>query len=117
MHLAETLIAHILMAPLMCLITLIWKKNPPENVNNFYGYRTSLSMKSQENWDIANKYAPKVMLWICLVDTILQVVFFFMFEYRTSILVSAAVLVISLPLVLLFTERHLKNMLGTKSDS
>lgn len=29
------------------------KKHPPKNINHFYGYRTSRSMKSQTHWDRA----------------------------------------------------------------
>ena len=37
------------------------KKNPPKNINYFYGYRTVNSMKSQERWDFAQVFAAKKM--------------------------------------------------------
>jgi uncharacterized membrane protein len=52
----ESFISHLLMAPLMCLIALIWQMFPQKSINNFYGYRTFSSMKSQEHWKIANSY-------------------------------------------------------------
>lgn len=35
---------------------------PPKGINSTYGYRTSRAMKSQKNWDFAQKYSGKVML-------------------------------------------------------
>ena len=35
--------------------------NPPSKINPLMGYRTSMSMKSQENWDFAQHYSSKKM--------------------------------------------------------
>ena len=35
---------------------------PPKKINHLYGYRTSTSMKSQENWDFAQQYSAKIMM-------------------------------------------------------
>ncbi|MCT4543905.1 MAG: SdpI family protein [Vallitalea sp.] len=40
----------------MIIIGLVYKYNAPEKVNNFHGYRTKQSMKSQEAWDYAHKH-------------------------------------------------------------
>ena len=32
---------------------------PPKNINGLYGYRTTASMKSQENWDFAQIYSAQ----------------------------------------------------------
>lgn len=39
---------------LVFIIGLRVKKNPPKEINKYKGYRTSLSMSSQEAWDYAN---------------------------------------------------------------
>ena len=44
------------------LAALITMKFPPKKINGIYGYRTSRSMKSQENWDIAQRYSSRLML-------------------------------------------------------
>jgi hypothetical protein len=49
------------------------------------------------------------MLFIGLIDTVLQVIFYFTLEATTSVIASAVLLVISLPFILLFTEKHLNN--------
>lgn len=49
--------------PAVMIICGIWlMKFPPRKINRFNGYRTRLSMKSQENWDFAQKYSGKIYL-------------------------------------------------------
>ena len=38
-----------------------FQKHPPKNINSFYGYRTSHSMKNQQTWDFAHQVCGK--LW------------------------------------------------------
>lgn len=40
---------------------------PPKKINSFYGYKTPLSMKNQENWDFAQRFASKEMMKLGLV--------------------------------------------------
>ena len=40
---------------------------PPKKINEFYGYRTTRSRKSQEAWDFAQKYSAKMMTVLGLV--------------------------------------------------
>jgi uncharacterized membrane protein len=35
--------------------------NPPQKINNAYGYRTSMSMKNEDTWQFAHEYCGK--LW------------------------------------------------------
>ncbi len=42
---------------------LIMQKFPPKKINMMYGYRTSSSMKSKENWDFAQKYSTVLMIY------------------------------------------------------
>lgn len=46
---------------LMILIGKLFVKNPPNKINNIYGYRTSRSMKNQDTWNFAHLYCGK--LW------------------------------------------------------
>lgn len=41
---------------------LLFKKYPPKEINWWYGYRTKLSMKNQEQWDFAQKLGAKNMI-------------------------------------------------------
>ena len=40
---------------------------PPKKINEFYGYRTTRSRKSQEAWDFAQRYSAKLMTVLGLV--------------------------------------------------
>ncbi|MBP1889276.1 putative membrane protein [Clostridium moniliforme] len=46
----------------MIIFGLILIFDPPKKINEFYGYRTSLSMKTKETWDFANNHLGK--LWL-----------------------------------------------------
>ena len=43
---------------------------PPRQINEFYGYRTTRSRKSQEAWDFTQKYSAKMMTVLGLVALI-----------------------------------------------
>ena len=68
-----------LLVPLtMIYFGLRFEKNAPKEINATFGYRTTMSMKNQETWKFAHKYAGK--LWkVCgwLVLLISVVVMFF----------------------------------------
>ena len=54
-------------------------KRPPRKINDLYGYRTAMSMKSQETWDFAHRYCGRIWLWsgagILLLSVIAMVIF------------------------------------------
>lgn len=41
---------------------MIFKMNPPKNINWWYGYRTKRSMENQEKWDFAQKISAENMM-------------------------------------------------------
>tara|TARA_B100000965_G_scaffold352176_1_gene327227 strand:+ start:649 stop:1017 length:369 start_codon:yes stop_codon:yes gene_type:complete len=48
---------------LLCFfIFLITSIFPPKKINALYGYRTKRSMKSEKNWNFAQRYSTKKML-------------------------------------------------------
>lgn len=48
--------------PIILIVGFIMLKRPPKKINRIYGYRTKRSMKSQEQWDFAQKYSAKGLL-------------------------------------------------------
>lgn len=46
---------------------------PPKKINGIYGYRTTRSMKNQENWDYAQKLGGKYMMIFAAVIAITQI--------------------------------------------
>ncbi len=57
------LIFMLLIPLIMAGFGLLFIKRPPKTVNNFYGYRTSRSMKSKAAWDFAQKYGGRFWLY------------------------------------------------------
>jgi uncharacterized membrane protein len=48
--------------PLIILVVgVVFCMYPPKKINEFYGYRTTRSRKSQEAWDFAQRYSAKLM--------------------------------------------------------
>lgn len=65
---------------LMLFIGWMMKKHPPKNINDFIGYWTKRSMRSQETWNFAHQYCGKIcMLWglISLIGSIFACVIYF----------------------------------------
>lgn len=63
----------------MVIFGLIWQKGPPKTINCVYGYRTNWSMKSQESWNFAHRYAGTIWLYsgvpLLIVSIVLLVIF------------------------------------------
>lgn len=70
----------------MCLLIPIsmigfgkyFSKNAPNKINMFFGYRTSMSMKSRETWEFAHRYFGKLWLktgWIVLAFSVIPMLF------------------------------------------
>lgn len=47
----------LLCGAIFIIVAIVMYTFPPKKINNFYGYRTGSSMKSQEHWDFSQKYA------------------------------------------------------------
>lgn len=47
---------------ILTILGVLLFNNPPKEINPWYGYRTSKSMKSKANWDFANKLAGKIII-------------------------------------------------------
>ncbi len=56
------LIANLALAPVPIILYYFWKERPPKGINRIYGYRTSMSMKNEATWRMANDYATKFLL-------------------------------------------------------
>ena len=54
------LVSLLLILAVMIGFGMVCKKNPPKNINSWYGYRTSRSMASQEAWDFAHQVCGRI---------------------------------------------------------
>ena len=46
---------------ILTVVGVVFWMYPPKKINEFYGYRTTRSRKSQEAWDFAQRYSAKLM--------------------------------------------------------
>lgn len=56
------LASDILIPTIMVIFGAIFRKRPPKKINSFYGYRTSMSMKTYATWEFAHKYCGSI--WV-----------------------------------------------------
>lgn len=61
----------IIVAIVFIPLGFILMKYPPKGINSMYGYRTSLSMKNQDTWDVSQKYGGFSMIILGAINGIL----------------------------------------------
>lgn len=116
MNIREYIFGPQLIGAIFFVLGLIMQRYPPKQINSFYGYRTSASMKNQQAWDEANRYAARLMTSLGLYSLIIGVAVTAAVNYRVSApareSLMAAITIISaiVPAVVLITmtESHLK---------
>lgn len=89
---------------------IIMMKYPPKKINSFYGYRTPKSMKSQEQWDFAQKFSSKLMvkygIGLCLLSLL---AFFLKISEGAAIGISLGFLILLAITLIIQVEKALKN--------
>ncbi|MBL6662570.1 MAG: SdpI family protein [Flavobacteriales bacterium] len=102
---------HLLIGPLMLVISLIFFYFPPKKINHVYGHRTTLSMKNQDTWNEANKRSTHMMLLVSALTCILQLIgIVFNIDVDTTILYATIFLVAGLVIGVLVIEKQLKTI-------
>lgn len=75
---------------------ILFKKNPPKEINLWYGYRTKRSMRNQERWDFAQKIGADNMIRYSSIPFLTTVFSFFIaiehVEWSIGIVVTGAIL-------------------------
>lgn len=89
---------------------------PPKEINSWYGYRTSSSMKNKENWTFAQKFSAKVMIAVGLGQMALSTLsFVIVLDEENRTLLAIFVLVMSMVVLIMCVERAIKkNQLSNK---
>lgn len=108
------LLADIMIPLVMIIFGRIFIKSPPKNINDMYGYRTTMSMKNTDTWNFAHKYCGR--LWfktgmIILPISVFALGFFFGRETDTVGLIGGIICCLQMiPLILsvILTEVALK---------
>ena len=103
------------------VVGVVFWMYPPKKINEFYGYRTTRSRKSQEAWDFAQKYSAKMMTVLGLVTLIVAAAAHlfrnslcinsdYLMLYDICITLLLPIIVVILPIVL--TELELRKRFG-----
>ena len=84
-------------------------KFPPKKINSIYGYRTSRSMKNQENWDLAQRFSSQLMLKQGLILLLLAFILTLLpVPMELATVISLLFLVTSVIILFVQTEKRLK---------
>jgi hypothetical protein len=102
------LLFHLFLGPLLLGFALFIRTHLPPEINKTYGYRTHISMQSQEAWDEAQRYSANAMIIAALVTIIFQAASCFAMKPATSLLASGGVLILAIMIAMAATELHLK---------
>jgi uncharacterized membrane protein len=91
------------------LAAFITLKFPPKKINSIYGYRTSRSMKNQENWDLSQRFSSQLMLKQGLIMLVMAFILAVLpISTEVSTLISMLLLVTSVINLFVQTEKRLK---------
>lgn len=91
--------------PIFSLICgLVTKKFPPKKINSFYGYRTTKSMKSDENWQAAQKYMSVFFIRYSIVSLALGILLsaVCLIAFRRSYMPDAIMLIQAMGILFVF---------------
>ena len=102
---------HLLIGPILVVISLILFYFPPKKINLIYGHRTSLSMKNQDTWDEANKRSSYMMVLVSAMTCIFQLIgIVFKLNQEKTILYATIFLVAGLIIGVLIVEKQLRSI-------
>lgn len=108
--LVENLLFTSFLSGIIFIITgFVMFKFPPKNINMLYGYRTTRSMKNQEQWDFSQKYSAKLLIF-CGVFLILtsNISLLITINNKAKLFISLALIFGSVIFLLFKTENELK---------
>ncbi|EJT6473745.1 TPA: SdpI family protein [Clostridium perfringens] len=74
------MVMELLIPLIMIIFGKQFSKKAPKEINYFYGYRTSMSMKNKDTWEFAHKYCGRLWLkigWIMFVVSFIIMLFVF----------------------------------------
>jgi uncharacterized membrane protein len=89
-------------------------RNPPKDINKMMGYRSSRSMRSQEAWDFAQRYAAQLMMKWGLVSmlSVFPLGYFNLDEDTQSVMVLFIVVACSTAPILFVEKRLVEHFQG-----
>jgi len=94
---------------IFCIVGAIMLKFPPKTINSLYGYRTLISMKSQERWDFAQRYsAQKLIEWGFILILIALLGCFFRLPSAFGVIAGLLLMIVCVAIPIIKTEKELR---------
>lgn len=95
---------------LFLLAGVIFRILPPKKINSYFGFRTTSSMSTQINWDLAHSYSGKLLILTSLISICICLILYFITTIQISIFIglSLTIKAIYILLVIILTERKLR---------
>lgn len=82
---------------------------PPKKINMIYGYKTERAMQSQQNWDLAQKYSSKIMMFLGGLLALFSLLLNLFYWNKTASTITSFVLIGSTIIAIFYlVERKLK---------
>lgn len=98
-----------LFASLLILgLPLLFMYMRPKTINNLSGYRTRRSMNSQDSWDYAQKYWPKLLFTMSFAVIAFQIILCLTIDFVVALLITMFIWILSLLISVFMTEQELK---------
>ncbi|TYB74408.1 SdpI family protein [Bizionia saleffrena] len=98
-----------LVGVIFVLVGCIMHLFPPKKINPLYGYRTRRSMKNQEQWDFAQTYASKLLIFCGVTLTFISLLGFVLeVSHDIAAILSTLLIIGSIIPVLVKTEKAIK---------
>ena len=88
---------------------VIFRYFPPKKINPFYGYRTNSSMRNSETWEMANRFAARLMVQLGLLLAGVGIITFVLPPTPfTGTFIGIALVILSAFMQFYFTEKHIR---------
>ena len=99
--------------PILVIAGIVMVKLPPAKINGLYGYRTHSSMKSQERWDLSQKYSARELIKIGIILALTSILgLVYTSRENIGVLIGLGLMLIAIMLFLIRTEKAIKVRFG-----
>ena len=105
----EVAIEHLLIGPLIIIISYIFANYPLKKINNLYGYKKKRSMRKQDYWYFTNRHSICLMRKISLLTCLIQMIGVILLDKGLALQTASIVLITTLIYSFYLTEEALKN--------
>ncbi|MCQ2466803.1 MAG: SdpI family protein [Clostridia bacterium] len=97
-----TFICNLLVPLIMIVAGYMMYKKPPKDINNVFGYRTSMSKKNKDTWEFAHNYCGRLWFKLGIVLFILMVIVQMFFVHSSdSVIGNMTLIVVTVQLVVM----------------